>query len=232
MSKHPSTLTTEQWIQNAIKIHGSRFDYSKTIYINSKTKVTIICKEHGEFQQSPGNHTIGFGCKKCTGNHTPTREEFIEYANKVHNNKYDYSKSVYKNTRSKMIINCPIHGEFQQSYNVHTSQGCGCPKCKKSKGEEKIRRELIAKGINFIEQHWFADCRDIKPLPFDFYLPEYNCCIEYDGVQHHKPFSWSSDKSSETKLKNLQIVQHRDAIKTNYCAANNILLVRLTSLDI
>lgn len=125
-------LTTEEWVERIKKVRGDKYDYSKVEYKNSHTKVCIICPEHGEFWQEPCNHLNGADCPKCSKRYKINKEEFINLANKIHNNKYDYSKVEYKNTSSKVCIICPEHGEFWQRVNRHLI-GDGCPKCKMKK---------------------------------------------------------------------------------------------------
>lgn len=128
-------LITEQWIQKSEKRYNNKYDYSKVIYFDNKTKVCIICPEHGEFWQSPNNHLNSkFGCPKCAKESTKkklslTTEEFIIKAKEVHGDKYDYSKTKYINSTTKVCIICPKHGEFWQVANCHL-QGGGCLKCK------------------------------------------------------------------------------------------------------
>lgn len=98
-------LTTEQFIEKAQKIHGSKYDYSKVKYINAQEKVCIICPKHGEFWQKPYNHLNGNGCAECNRT-TWTTEKFILKAKEVHGDKYDYSKTIFKNTREKVCIIC------------------------------------------------------------------------------------------------------------------------------
>ena len=123
----------EKFINKAKKTHGDRYDYSKVEYINSITKVCIICPEHGEFWQTPSAHVRGNNCPLCADVkrgrfHRNDVKEFIEKAEKTHKNKYDYSKVDYKNARTKVCIICPEHGEFWQLPQSHI-QGRGCPKC-------------------------------------------------------------------------------------------------------
>ena len=280
-------LTQEEFLDRCRKIHGDRYDYSKTIYKNQQSKVIIICYKHGEFEQLPYAHLNHQGCSKCVRLNKPTIDEFINKSNKIHNNKYNYSKVNYINTKKKIIIICLEHGEFLQSPDAHLSgQGCskfsgkiidntedfikksqnihdyfyqyyltkyvsthskvnivcpkhgkftqspanhlkgkGCPKCRQSKGEMKIYNYLIENNIKFDNQKTFNECRDIRVLKFDFYLTEYNICIEYDGEQHFQK-CWF-DKN-DTKL---IIRQKRDLIKTTFCKKNNINLIRITYKD-
>lgn len=130
--------TKEEFIELSKKKFGDLFDYSKVNYADSKTKVILICKKCGhEFEIVPASHLRRKGCPYCEGYRVNT-EKFIEKARKVHGGKYDYSKTNYVNKRTKVIITCPIHGDFLQNPHLHISNGCGCPKC----GEEKVSQHL------------------------------------------------------------------------------------------
>ena len=119
---------TKNFIDKAIKKHNGYYDYSKSIYISSHKKLIIICPKHGEFKQEANSHLHRHGCPKCSGNAKTTQEEFIEQAGRKHNRFYDYSKSIYTGTTNKLIIICPIHGEFEQIAHSHLG-GRGCDKC-------------------------------------------------------------------------------------------------------
>ena len=122
---------TKSFIEKAKQIHGDKYDYSKVEYVNSHTKVCIICPKHGEFWQTPNNHTHKTnpkGCPSCNGTKKLTTKEFIEKAKKIHGNKYDYSKVEYINNLTKVCIICPKHGQFWQTPNKHLT-GCNCPFC-------------------------------------------------------------------------------------------------------
>jgi very-short-patch-repair endonuclease len=217
------------FILKSNKIHNNLYDYSKVNYINDATKVCIICYKHKEFWQSPNSHLQGHGCKKCKvelNSHKKllSTEQFIEKANKIHNNLYDYSKVKYQGIFNKVIIICKKHGEFIQSPNKHINCKQGCPKCKLSKSELLIEQYLKEHNINFIPQKQFKECKNIKPLPFDFYLPDYNTCIEYDGELHYEISRKFARKNALEKLK---LTQLRDNIKTFYCKQNKINLLRI-----
>ena len=128
--------TLEEFIEDAKKVHGNKYDYSKVKYIDARTKVCIICPEHGEFWQTPRNHiTCGDDCPECakikySEKRFLGKEEFIQRAKEVHKNKYDYLKVEYKNSLTKVCIICPEHGEFWQTPATHL-KGIGCPKCGK-----------------------------------------------------------------------------------------------------
>jgi rubrerythrin len=127
-------LTKLEFIQKAKEVHGDMYDYSKVEYKNNKTKVCIICSEHGEFWQTPTAHVSQKqGCPKCgiiinSNLRKDSTKSFIQKAEKVHDNKYDYSKVEYVNTNTNICIICPEHGEFWQMPTNHL-QGHKCPKC-------------------------------------------------------------------------------------------------------
>lgn len=137
-------LTTEEFIEKARSVHGDKYDYSKVEYKNNYTKVIIICKIHGEFEQQPNNHFQGKKCIKCSTNVRNNNRKlntniFIEKAKQVHGNKYIYTNVNYINTKTKVDIVCKIHGSFKQYYYHHLN-GSGCPKCL---GHNKTTKEVI-----------------------------------------------------------------------------------------
>lgn len=132
---------TNEFILRARTIHGWKYDYSKVEYVNSYTKICIICPEHGEFWQTPTMHLKGQGCKKCYGNYKSSTTEFVKKSRKIHGDKYDYSKVVYENNHKKVCIICPIHGEFWQKPNAHLL-GNGCKKCSYEISPRRKRKTL------------------------------------------------------------------------------------------
>ena len=148
----PKRKTKEEFIKEATEKHKGKYDYSKVEYVNTHTKVCIICpnSDHGEFWQTPNNHLRGKGCPKCGGTCVLTKEEFIKKACETHGNKYDYSKVDYKDSKTKVCIVCPEdgHGEFLQTPDNHT-QGNGCPKCgqiARSNSKRLSKEEFIKKS--------------------------------------------------------------------------------------
>jgi hypothetical protein len=120
---------TDTFISKAKKIHGDKYEYSKVNYVNAKTKVTIICKTHGEFTQTPSNHLNRHNCQKCANNFKGNTEIFIEKAKQIHGDRYVYSKVNYVNADTQVLIICKEHGEFTQIPDFHINRKCGCPKC-------------------------------------------------------------------------------------------------------
>jgi len=134
-------LTKEDFIKKACEVHKDKYDYSKVKYVNNYTKVCIIDPEYGEFLQTPANHLNGKGCYKRSGKSVPTREEWIASARKVHGDKYNYSKVAYVNSKTKVCIICPEHGEFKQRPSHHLN-GVGCPKCGHNASNDSKRLSL------------------------------------------------------------------------------------------
>lgn len=138
----------DYYIERCKATHGDKYDYSKFNYESFCKDVIIICPVHGEFKQRALNHIHGKGCPKCSGTHRYNTDEIKHEFIKVHGNKYDYSKVLYKNIDSKVIITCPEHGEFLQTPYKH-KLGSGCPECgslKKAKSR-KIKKEEILKAF-------------------------------------------------------------------------------------
>jgi hypothetical protein len=122
-------LKKSDFLSRAAAIHGAKYDYRLVELIDSRKKVSIICPTHGLFEQSPGGHMSGKGCKKCGSQeianrlrHSPSR--FIERARQVHGQKYDYSSVEYTTARNPVTITCPKHGAFTQPPQTHLKAGC------------------------------------------------------------------------------------------------------------
>lgn len=234
-------LTTQEFISKAKQVHGNKFDYSKVVYINNHTKVIIVCPKHGEFLQQPRAHLDGNDCLFCKNNNVSLRckksnKQIISDFLKIHGEKYDYSKVEYVGVFVEVSIICKIHGNFLQIPHNHL-KGQGCPVCKSSKGESIIFKYLTSKGISFIPQYKFDDCRsplyrNIR-LPFDFFLPDYNICIEFDGRQHFKVVDFGQSSINQKKIqKQFENTKRNDSIKTQYCIDNNIKLIRIPYWEI
>ena len=216
---------TETFIQKSKKVHGDRYDYSKVNYINSGTKVTIICNEHGEFQQIPDFHiNRKSNCPKCVNNIANNVDEFIIKSNKIHKNKYDYSKAVYINNSTPVSIICLQHGEFSQQPYVHLLNH-GCPHCinktefifynKMNELYPTIKRQFKTK--------WCKNLQTNRLLPYDFCIEEHKIIIEIDGEQHFKQISnWTSP----------EVQVEKDKYKMDCANKNDFTIIRLLQQDI
>lgn len=216
--------TTEQFIKEAQKIHGNKFDYSKVNYTNAFSRICIICPKHGEFWQQPHDHLRGYGCNKCRADMVGKRrllstEIFIEKAKQIHGDKYDYSKVVYSKSHDKVCIICPKHGEFLIQANHHLN-GCGCNKCKMSHLENEVLELLTKNCINF--EYDVRNLKFLNGLTLDFYLPEYKIGIECQGIQHFK----------DCRMFKSEKVIERDNIKRKLCLENGVKLLYYSNLKI
>ena len=249
----PKKINTEIFISRSIENHGDTYNYDKTIYYSNKDKVIITCKIHGDFEQTPNKHLIGRGCNECGGSKKMTWLDFLLKANNKHNNKFIYKDQLFENGRSKIIITCPIHGDFKQLMEAHL-RGDGCASCAgcKNYNEETILEKLydihnnryeynlydfinnrsiieitcpIHGKFNMRAANLFNGCKYKRNLPFDFYLVDKNTCIEYDGEQHYQPIEFFGGDDNYKK----QII--RDNIKNEYCIKNNIKLFRIKYND-
>lgn len=211
-------LTTNEFLEKSKKVHGDKYDYHLVEYKNNYTKIKIICPEHGIFEQTPNKHLNGCECQKCANNLKLNINEFIKNAKLIHDETYDYSLVEYINNRIKVKIICNKHGIFEQAPSNHISKKQGCPKCQcKSKGEKEINDFLTQNNISFEVQKRFDNCKNKQELPFDFYLPDLNLLIEFDGRQHY---------NINTKYYS-EDIKINDNIKNNFCQNNNFNLLRI-----
>lgn len=218
-------ISSQTFIENAHKVHGNKYDYSKVEYKNTRTKVCIICPKHGEFWQTPNGHVSAkSGCQKCydeirAKKQRHTTEHFIEKAKCVHGNKYDYSLVNYINTDTKVEIICSKHGVFKQTPYHHLA-GHGCPICQESLLENEVKILLDNNNISYERQKKFPEWLGRQTL--DFYLPDYNIAIECQGLQHFKPVTVFGGVKGFSKQ------QERDNRKVQLCKENDIRILYFT----
>lgn len=213
------STTKEDYVLKAKIRHGDVYDYHDSVYNGSVNDITIRCLKHGYFTIKANAHLSGDRCKYCTiEDRSISNKEYIDRAKKVHGELYDYSKTKFNNTYEDVIIICKKHGEFKQKAGVHL-RGSGCPICKSSKGELKILKILEDNNIKFIREHPIDD--EYKAYKYDFYLPDLNILIEYDGIQHFKSIKHFGGLS---KLKEQKA---RDDTKNKLAILHNYKLIRI-----
>ena len=208
---------TEQFVKEAKAFHGDKYDYSQVVYVNSITPINIICPIHGVFSQLPSVHLKG-GCPKCIGKNKSTKE-YIEEAQKVHGDKYDYSKVKYTMATDKICIICKKHGEFWQRAIEHLS-GRGCPKCRSSRLENLVMKKLDANAINYKYQKRFSWLKNKTYMSLDFYLPQQKIAIECQGIQH-----FGVNTRTSTIFRNVEEIMFRDKLKYNLCKQHGIRII-------
>ena len=201
-------------------LYDNKYDYSLSDFSASKNVTTVICPEHGEFKTYFDHHfNANVGCKYCS---YPVRdiESFKKEANIIHKGYYSYDKSEYIDSHTKLVITCPIHGDFFQTPNAHL-RGEGCPDCiKVSMLENKITTLLNENGIKFIKNKkakWLITEKNGQSH-LDFFIPEANLAIECQGKQHFGFGGWNRKYSYEKRYE-------IDKWKKEQCDAHKIDLV-------
>lgn len=193
-------------------------------YKNNRTKLKIQCPEGHIFSMRFNDFQQGQRCRECYNkfvgdskrySYDYIKEYFLKYGYKLLSNNYI-------NSKEKLTVECPKGHIIEISFDSFRG-GNRCSICKESKGEKEIARILDKMKINYHREYCFDDCKAIRKLPFDFYIPDYNCCIEYDGEQHYnKNIFFHKDNENSFKKR-----KEYDSIKTNYCLNNNINLIRI-----
>jgi G:T-mismatch repair DNA endonuclease (very short patch repair protein) len=186
------------FLKLAVRKHGLKYDYSLVNYINNKTKIKIICPNHGIFEQIPYDHFAGKNCLKCAGTYKPNTKEYIQKAEKVHGKStYDYRYVDYINNQTNIKISCFKHGIFEQNPNNHLNKKYGCPKCgcgkNISKGQRRLFDILQKNNIKATMEHPILT-KKTKYI-VDIFILEKNIIIEYYGDYWHcNPKKYSEDK--------------------------------------
>lgn len=189
-------------------------------YINARTPIEHMCKIDGfVWMAQPTSVLSGCGCPKCAGNIKKSHEEYLREVQTINSDIEVIDGYINANTPIKH--RCKLDGFIWSVSPYSIINGCGCPQCNETIGERQIRQWLTVHNIEYEFQKRFVDCCDIHSLPFDFYLPKFNTVIEYDGKQHFEPICFFG---GEDKFK---ITVKHDDIKNNYCANNNIRIIRI-----
>lgn len=162
-----------------------------------------------------------------------TQEEFLQKARAIHGDKYDYSRVSYARNRDYIEIICNKCKQVFKQKGYNHLNGKGCNHCRRSLGEAFIQRFLTEHGITYEREKYFKGCKNKGKLFFDFYLPAYNLCIEFQGQQHYEPHFFMAllKKPKEEAIEVLKAQQHRDQIKRDYCKKNGIRLLEITYKD-
>lgn len=195
-------------------------------YINLKTKIEHECIVCGyRWDVLPDNMLhVSNGCPKCGKRAPLNQNELINRIAKIDDSIEVVGK--YYNTVTKMSFRCKKCENVWDARPNNILKGKGCPNCKSSKGEKEVARILDELDVLYKPQFKFRDCKDELPLPFDFYLTDYNICIEYDGGQHYKPCTFGGISKEQARV-NFELAKKHDKIKDAYCKQHNIKLVRI-----
>ena len=198
-------------------------------YINNGELLKIQCKCGNIFETTFRNFKskTKIACDECVGIINYSIQDIKDYV--LNNSECELLSTEYVNNKQKLKFKCKCGNIFETSFHHFvTSNQKRCSICSKkmSKGEYITHNYLINKNIKFEEQKKFKNCKDKNMLPFDFYLPDYNTCIEIDGEGHYKPFK-SKKYSEEYCIKKYNTQKKHDKIKDDYCKEYNIKLLRI-----
>jgi hypothetical protein len=214
-------LTKEEFIKKARAIHGDKYDYSLVDFKNVRGKIKLIY--NGKvYEQFAYAHLKGKSPEKAP--FKITNKIFKKRSKELFGDLFDYSLVECDGNKNKVKL---IHDGkiYEQVISDHLSGHLPSGLAPKSKGEINIENYLKSNNIKFINQYKINECRNLLPLPFDFYLPELNILIEYDGRQHFEPISLFGGNIGLKKRKK------NDNIKNKYCEENKIPLLRISYLE-
>ena len=234
--------TPSKWMRNPFVVENLRLYLSINCpnyiwldneYKGIKAKYRFICLNHIEegiqyntFDNIINNHHI---CKYCS--YEKMRDDRVlpldEVIQLCKNKNVEYYGRYTKNHETYIQYYCKSHPDIIQEMSLthFRTSNVPCHFCNITSGELKIHEYLLRRHINHIPQYSFDDCVSINKLRFDFYLPEFNTCIEYDGQQHYFPVNFNG--SNDNGISDFENTQKRDQIKNDYCQKNNIKLIRI-----
>ena len=227
-----NTKTHEQFIVELTKVNPNIKVLNK--YKHSQDKILcecLICQH--QWEVIPQNLLRGYGCPECSQKESAkarikTHEQFIDKLMEINSNIKVLER--YEKAKNKILCECLICQHQWSTTPNDLLNGHSCTVCKSSKGELKILKFLQTHNITYVVQKRFDDCRLKQSLPFDFYLPKHNICIEYDGEHHFRVVDFSSH-DFERASQQFEKIKLRDEIKTQYCKENNIKLLRIPYWD-
>lgn len=214
----------EQYVDEVNQIHNHNIVVIGE-YVGNRTCILHKCVIDGYvWSATPGNILKGSGCPMCASEKQKLRQmkSHDDYVAQVAviNPNIDVIDQ-YIGAEIKILHKCKIDGHEWHVLPSNILSGHGCPVCNASRGEREIINYLIKHNIIYIPQYTFDKCKNKKMLPFDFYLPDYNICIEYDGEQHYRPVDYFGGECGFKQR------QYNDSIKTTYCQLHGIQLLRI-----
>ena len=225
-------LSQSEFLRRFYALYGDSLSPVDLAYINAYKKVRISCPGHGEFLQYPVHLLRGVGCPTCGKERTAEKlrmsvDDFIVRAKEKHRMFYAYENVAFENLREKILITCPTHGEFSQVAHAHLA-GAGCPICRASKGELAIANWLEQNGIAFVHQWAEHDCVvNVNRAKWDFFVPEHDLLIEFDGEHHSSPVRFGSSICEHEALERLKRQIEADRNKDRWADKNGYFVLRI-----
>ena len=225
-------LTSE--LKEDLELEGYELISKHEKDIKGQDVLTIKCDKGHSYEIKYANHSRGTRCPHCEKENRTALMKSLGLKNRK---TYEFVKEEmekegltvlskeYLGKDEKMSVVCPNGHNYETTWQIF-QMGSRCPHCKMSKGEKEIKKYLESNSIEYIFQHKFEECKDKQLLKFDFYIPKYNMCIEYDGEQHYMPIDFAG-KGEEWAIQNMKNTQLRDRLKDQYCKDNNINMIRI-----
>lgn len=229
---HKNNIYTINNIKLWLQKHNKNFKLLSTEYVNARQDLIWECNICNETWENCWDGILSDrGCPYCCGRY-PTQEYNLLVCNQEIASEWNYEKNGKRpeeycpSSNKKVWWKCKeCNNEWEATIGHRTLSSSSCPKCSSSKGEKFISNILFQNNIYSIPQHTFSDCKNINVLKFDFYLPDYNICIEYQGIQHYEPVEYFGGYNK------FELQQKLDQIKRDYCNKNNIILLEIPYWD-
>lgn len=196
-------MTTEEFIQRSKAVHGDKYDYSLIKYKNTKSNVTLICKDCGKaFEQNAGNHLNGAGCNNCR---RLTQEEFIKKAKEIHGDKFDYSPTVYTTRRNNILVKCRECGEVFSVRAGHLLDGQGCPKC----WQDRLTTEkYIARAKEkFHDRYDYTDTVYVNARTKIKFVCPIHGAVEQNPMQHLNGFGCPKCEDENQRATTIEFIE-------------------------
>jgi hypothetical protein len=225
--------TQEQFLREILAI-DSPYDFSKFIYSGHGVQSVVICEKHGEWSTTPASLLKNKGCLYCANENRNNKKvenakmKFFTNMKKIFP-EYDFSQFNYYRKSTHGTVVCPDHGSWETSPTLLVNSR-GCPTCNKSKGERRVQNYLDLILCSYETQKRFINCKNERELPIDFFIPDYNMLIEYQGEQHYKPVQFGSMKSKQAQDA-FKETRFRDKIKRRFCKDYGIILIEIPYWD-
>lgn len=224
-------ITTSEFKSRLDKIYKGQFELLSE-YVNNETKVSLRCNKCGNIIQKKPSKMTGSakeGCYICSGkNHHKTKESLQSEVDAKYPGTYKVLSN-YINARTPISVERIRCGHTYDVSPDNLLRGKGCPRCsmRQSHYMDVVETYLLSHNIKFEKEKRFNDCKNIRALPFDYYITDANICIEVDGEFHYPKNNVYINRASEYEM-----VAYRDSIKTDYCRQHGIKLIRLPYFDV
>lgn len=228
-ARNGRSYSLDQFLGLVKKKGHSDLEFVQSSWINYTTPMSMVCPNHGRFEQVPERLILGgFGCQKCGWEKGAelkknSTEDFIRRSKELHGDRFTYELTDYRGSNEPVKVTCKKHGVIELELAYYHLHGWGCRDCGLDKhsslGEEKISRWLKKEKIAFERQKAFPGLKRTRSLRYDFFVNAWNVVIEFNGQQHYQAFEPFGGQST------LELTQESDQIKFNFAQETGLELV-------